>query len=190
MYYLTPTKLSTTVDISQFDRVLNIHSGFIACDMNYFIDVIYRGKKHSILMTNGLRSESPAVYHDNGRIFIIEGGLFLEVKLNDTHDVDGINLPYDLRRAVKMSPGILICHMAGCVMMSNDLQDQLWSIEDARITDVVWREGELRVYYGEHSSILLDPETGVELNTMPAAAVIEDQNYGPSILRFPLRREH
>lgn len=190
MHHLTPRKLSKAVNTSHFDRVLNIHSGFIICDMNYSVDVIYKGRMHSILMINGLRNESPAVYHDNSRVFVIEGSLLLEVKLNHTHDVDGVNLPYDLRRVVKMAQGILICHMAGCVMMSDDLQERLWSIEDEQITDVVWRDGELRAYYGEHTSILLDPETGDEMNRTPAKATIEDQDGHAVVLHFPAQRGH
>jgi hypothetical protein len=192
MHHLTPTKLSKAVKTSQFDQVLNIHSGFIVCDMNYSVDFVHKGRKHSILMINGLRNESPAVYHDNDRLFVIEGSLLLEVKLNDTHDIDGVNLPYDLRRAVKMPQGVLICHTAGGVMMSDDLQEELWSIVDRRITDVVWRDGELRAFFGEHNSILLDPETGDQVASAPAGAMIEDHDADKDaiILQFPARRGH
>jgi hypothetical protein len=190
MHHLAPTKVSKAVNTSHFDRVLNIHSGFLICDMNYAVEVIHNGRMHSILMRNGLRDESPAIYHDNARVFVIEGSLLLEVKLNNAHDVDGVNLPYDIRRVVKLPQGVLICHMAGCVMMSDDLQETLWSYEDERITDIVWRDGELRAFYGEHTSILLGPEIGEEVKQTPAKASTTDQEGDAIVLRFPARRGH
>jgi hypothetical protein len=190
MHHLAPTPLTKAVNTSHFDRVLNIHSGFIVCDMNYFVDVVHKGRKHSILMTNGLRNEAPAVYHDRDRLFVIEGSLLLEVKLNATHDVDGVNLPHDLRRIVDMRQGILICHTAGCTMMSRDLYQELWSFEDERLTDVTWRDGELRAFYGEHSSILLDPATGDQVTTTPPKMTIEKSEEDATILRFPTIRRH
>lgn len=187
MYQLAPTKVSRAVNTSQFDRILNIHSGFLICNMNYNVEVIHGGRKHSILMANGLRNEPPTIYHDNSRVLIVEGSLLLAVKLNTTHDVDGVNLPYDIRRAVNMPQGVLICHMTGCVMMSDDLQQTVWSLEEDQLIDVVWRDGELRAFYGEHTSILLDPESGEEIDRAPSNVLPHSNEEDAIILHFPAR---
>ena len=187
MLHLAPTQVFKAVNTSHFDRILNIHSGFLICDMNYAIEIIHNGRRHSILMVNGLRNELPGIYHDDSRALIVEGSLLLEVKLNSTHDVDGINFPHDIRRVVKMPQGVLICHMAGCVMVSDDLQQTLWSLDDEEVSDVVWRDGELRAFYGEHSSILLDPETGDRMDRTPAKVTMHTTEEDAIILRFPAR---
>lgn len=190
MFYLTPTKLLKSVDISGFDRVLNIHSGYLLCDTSYTVNTISKGRMHSLLMTNGLRDESPLIYQDNDRIFVVEGSAMYEVKLDKAHDLNDINLSYDIRRVVKLEHGLLICHMAGCLLVSDDLQSRIWSIDDERISDVVWRDEELRVYYDEHTSVVIDPETGEEATQTSAKSTPHAELIGDAIvINFPVRKK-
>jgi hypothetical protein len=188
MLHLAPSTLSRFVDVSGFDRVLNIYSGYLVCDMSYSIDVIHKGKRHSFLMINGLRDEAPMIYQDQDRLLVIEGSALQVVKLDGSHDVDEVHFPHDIRRVFRLKNGFLICHSAGCLLISADLQSQIWSFEDERASEVTWRDGELRVYYGEHTSIRIHPRTGEEVYEIETFSETEiDESEEQVILRFPIR---
>lgn len=174
MFHLYPQQLEGTVDTSRFVQVVNIHPGYLGCDANYTVDVVHRGRNHPILMINGRRDEKPFVYLDGARIVIIEGCGVRTVDLENECALDGVNTTCDIRRAIRFKDTILICHLYGCTAYSADLSEELWSLYDVGILDVVWQDDMLLAFRSEHSSVRVDPETGDMIPDDERKSILEE----------------
>lgn len=159
--FVLPTKLlSQPVNVDKYAAIIDTHCGLPLCKHSHEVEVYTSKGRLSFLLTNCISVNPPITYHDGDRLLILNAYTVYIVSLTGEHVVDCIDIHYLVMRVDKIPAGYLVCHEEGCLLWSHDLELEYWHVEDSRIQNAVWRDDELRFFYNEYTSILIDEKTG------------------------------
>lgn len=160
MFAIPANLVKFPVNVDDFDVVIDAHSGLPICRHTYAIDAFSRSGRHKILFTNCILENPPLAYHDRDRILVIVGFAIYVVNLTASHQVTIIPIHYEPLRIDFIGNGYLVTHVDGCLLLSVDLVEVAWRVESQNIHEIVWRDGEIHLYFNEHTFILIDAQTG------------------------------
>ncbi len=152
------------VNSSAFDVLVDVHCGLRICKYSYEIQAFFQQKRHRILITNCIKENPPLVYQDRERLLIVNCCSIFVVDLSAGYAQSLVELHYPVLRLDRLDFGYLACLDEGCVLISAADFAVVWRRHEYQVQDVIWRDGELRVFYDEHTSLRIDPVTGRDLN--------------------------
>lgn len=135
-----------------------------------------RGRTRTIVQ-NANRFIPPTAYQKGNRLYVLAEYLVFAFDLNDLKAEPTVeNIHYLTTDALDTPHGVLIMHEAGCTLLSHDLTDVHWIIDDRRVQTCVFEDGVLRAYFGEHQSVVIDLTTGRKIAFEEARAPVVAAN--------------
>lgn len=174
MMNLLVSPITRPIDLDKVEAIIDLGA---TRGKSFLVHMFTRSGRLSFVFERGSASCPPVVYqHDKHLLILAEAAVFAI----DTTDIAAgyttipIHFPTQAARAVE--GGVVIIHDLGCTMLTPDLKDVAWIIDDPRILTTRVDRGELRVFFGEHQSFLIDLSTGLEAIAETPMTLAEDEH--------------
>jgi hypothetical protein len=172
MMNLLVSAITRPIDLAKVEAIIDLGA---TRGKAFLVHMFTRSERLSFVLEKGSAACPPVVYqHDKHLLILSEAAVFAI----DTTDIAAgctmipIHFPTQAARAVE--GGVIIIHDLGCTMLTPDLKDVAWVIDDPRILTTRVDRGELRVFFGEHQGCLIDLATGLESIAEVPTVLTED----------------
>jgi hypothetical protein len=173
MMNLLVSAITRPIDLAKVEAIIDLGA---TRGKAFLVHMFTRSGRLSFVLEKASAACPPVVYqHDKHLLILSEAAVFAI----DTTDIAAgyttipMHFPTQAARAVE--GGIVIIHDLGCTMLTPDLKDVAWTIDDPRILTTRVDRGELRVYFGEHQSCLIDLATGLEATADTRTCTVDDE---------------
>jgi hypothetical protein len=173
MMNLLVSAITRPIDLAKVEAIIDLGA---TRGKAFLVHMFTRSGRLSFVLERGSTACPPVVYQHDKRLLILSEAAVFAIDTTDIaagYTMIPIHFPTQAARAVE--GGIVIIHDLGCTMLTPDLKDVAWTIDDPRILTTRVDRGELRVYFGEHQSCLIDLATGLEATADTRTCTVDDE---------------
>lgn len=163
MLHLQASRISGPIDLTKITAIVDLSSEIGST--SFLVHVFTEAGRLAFMLQNADPFLPPSVYMREGKLIILSGYSVLSLdpgKLElGAHEEPIFHL---VEAAREVPGGLLILHQYGCTLLSDDLSGVLWRIDDPRIVSISVEGDHLRVFFGQHQSVLVSLLTGNEVD--------------------------
>jgi hypothetical protein len=174
MINLLASAITRPIDLAKTEAIIDLGA---TRGKAFLVHMFTRNGRLSFVLEKGSAACPPVVYqHDKYLLILSEAAVFTIDITDITAGCTTIPIHFPTQAARAVEGGVVIIHDLGCTMLTPDLKDVTWVIDDPRILTTRVDRGELRVFFGEHQGCLIDLSTGLETIAETPTVLTEDED--------------